>query len=833
MKQMNSKDRIEVSEEMQEKALHFNKYDPSEIGYEGALRDLWERRITYQEFNQQVKKLKEMNTDWYDLLFHTSFTQSYNLSVSGGSDRVNYYISAGYNDQKGVAKPEKYTRYNALAKVDVNLYPNLKIGADVSSARVKSKRTHSSVDLYQYAYETSRAIPAYNEDGSDYFYTTKEGLKNTAKDYYSPDIKFNIFHELDHSGYESTTSNTSMNFHLDWKLFSMFNWHTQFNLTTTHTNEQEWVDEQSTFAQSKRLLAYGVKEPDAKLASNYYTDTELPMGGILNEKDYRGQSYQLTSSLSYFQTFQKHEINAIAGIEINSRKMDGKTETNYGYLRERGHKFAKIVLENYSKYRNTVAENYPAITDTKDNKVSFYGAFTYTFDNRYSFNFNIRADGSNQFGKDISTRFLPIWSISGRWNAHEELFLQNVKWLEVLAVRGSFGIQGNVNEEQVPDMILTMGGMDNISEEYSSTLYKVPNDHLKWEKTRSYNLGAMASVFKNSLMINFEYYYKKTSDAFMSKTISDVNGFNTYVVNSGTLRNRGWNVGITATPVKTKDFNWILSGSLSKVTNTMSTLPGQETYELSDFLNGTAVVEGMPIGTFYSYKYMGLSPVDGGPMFDDWEDRKSELVDLDKYSVYTKVLVPSGQRDPDMTGSINNTFNYKQWRLGISLNYSIGGSTRLFRMMEDFVNGYSAEANINRDMLKAWKKPGDELTTDIPAIMGSASNGYNYYSYHWSSASTSDVVKIADNAWTMYDYSDLRVVSADYLKISSISLTYEFPRRILSRWKLERLALTLGATNLYTFCNSKLRGQTPTQGGFSDIQLSDTPTYTIGLNLNF
>ena len=118
----------------------------------------------------------------------------------------------------------------------------------------------------------------------------------------------------------------------------------------------------------------------------------------------------------------------------------------------------------------------------------------------------------------------------------------------------------------------------------------------------------------------------------------------------------------------------------------MSTLPGQETYELSDFLNGTAVVEGMPIGTFYSYKYMGLSPVDGGPMFDDWEDRKSELVDLDKYSVYTKVLVPSGQRDPDMTGSINNTFNYKQWRLGISLNYSIGGSTRLFRMMEDFVN---------------------------------------------------------------------------------------------------------------------------------------------------
>lgn len=113
---MNSKDRIEVSEEMQEKALHFNKYDPSEIGYEGALRDLWERRITYQEFNQQVKKLKEMNTDWYDLLFHTSFTQSYNLSVSGGSDRVNYYISPGTTIKKAWQSRKNTLAHNALAK---------------------------------------------------------------------------------------------------------------------------------------------------------------------------------------------------------------------------------------------------------------------------------------------------------------------------------------------------------------------------------------------------------------------------------------------------------------------------------------------------------------------------------------------------------------------------------------------------------------------------------------------------------------------------------------------------------------------------------------------
>lgn len=135
------------------------------------------------------------------------------------------------------------------------------------------------------------------------------------------------------------------------------------------------------------------------------------------------------------------------------------------------------------------------------------------------------------------------------------------------------------------------------------------------------------------------------------------------------------------------------------------------------------------------------------------------------------MLKASGQRDPDVTGGISNTFTYKQWRLGIQMNYSLGAKTRLFRMMEDFVNGYSAESNVNRDLLKAWKKPGDELYTDVPAIMGRGSNGFGYYSYHWSASTSADVVKIANNAWTMYDYSDLRVVSADYLKISSISLT--------------------------------------------------------------
>lgn len=818
---MNSKERIQFSQQLVANHYIYPNNMPL-TGYEYVLSRYYSGALTKEQFQTEVDRLQTMNTDWFDLLTKDSFSKDYAINVSGGSDNIRYYASLGYTSEDDVIRRTTNRRYTAAAKLDMTLSSRWRLSFNLNGYLNERKYTQDEVNPIDYAYNTSRAIPAFSEDGSYHFY----GVYNRYGSY----LNFNILNELVNSYKKQSTSNFTATVNLNYEVTEWLKLSATVSGSVNSANLNGHWGEKTHYIADLRGSDYGEKAPESSLC---------PYGGELATNNYNTKSYTARLQADfhkYLDENENHFLNVSIGAEANSSRYNAYSHTQRGYYDDRGKSFVTDLSPSSfpTYYSSWVQSNVPTITDNLTNLLSAYATATYGYKDYFTLNANTRYDGSNKFGSRSNEKLLPVWSVSGLVDLKTVSGLQ-LSWLESFSVKGSYGEQGNMLDGQTPVLVLKKGSYSDYRDEMISTVASggFANPNLKWEKTRSYNLGAMASVFKNSLMINFEYYYKKTSDAFMSKTISDVNGFNTYVVNSGTLRNRGWNVGITATPVKTKDFNWILSGSLSKVTNTMSTLPGQETYELSDFLNGTAVVEGMPIGTFYSYKYMGLSPVDGGPMFDDWEDRKSELVDLDKYSVYTKVLVPSGQRDPDMTGSINNTFNYKQWRLGISLNYSIGGSTRLFRMMEDFVNGYSAEANINRDMLKAWKKPGDELTTDIPAIMGSASNGYNYYSYHWSSASTSDVVKIADNAWTMYDYSDLRVVSADYLKISSISLTYEFPRRILSRWKLERLALTLGATNLYTFCNSKLRGQTPTQGGFSDIQLSDTPTYTIGLNLNF
>lgn len=347
------------------------------------------------------------------------------------------------------------------------------------------------------------------------------------------------------------------------------------------------------------------------------------------------------------------------------------------------------------------------------------------------------------------------------------------------------------------------------------------------------------SFFDHRLEMELSAFYKKTSDAFMNKRVSSVNGVSSYVINGGDVTNKGYSFDITATPLRTRDFRWSVSTSLSKIFNSLDSRPAAQTYELSDFLNGTALVEGQAVNTFYSYRFLGLSPVDGGPLIDDYYNNQEALRGLTKYDTYTTVLSASGKREADIQGSLTNTLRYRQWHASVVLGYSLGAKTRLFAMYgSKATGGYGSdiysEKNYSRDYLKRWLKPGDEKTTNLPSIISQSSSAYYKYSRVWTDTSdAAEVNPIGDNYWEMYDYSDIRVVSADYLKLQSLSLTYELPGNILDRMGLQRLALTLSAYNLFTICDPALKGQTPTQGGFSTIQLSDRPSFSFGLNVQF
>jgi len=817
---MNSAERIRFSQFLAEQHYIYPPNMPK-VGYEQALSNLYLGIYDQKTFEEQVEKMQTMNTDWFDILCHNSFSHDHSVSVSGGSESVRYYTSVGYTDQDDVINNTINRRYTAKAKVDMSLTKKLKVELDLSGYLNNREYATSDNNPINYAYNTSRAIPAYNSDGSYAKY-----LKSGTRSYYY----YSILNELDNSFSKQETNSVTANVNARFQATDELYFNAVFSTTISNARLETWRGEETFFASNLREAEYG-EDPS-------YSST-MPYGGEMAMQKNRniGWTARVQGNYNkYLGESKNHNINASLGLEASSYNAKGDNYTQRGYYHDRGRTFATNIPTSYAGYWNWVASNVPHISDSKSNMVSAYATFSYSYKQLFTLNANGRYDGSNKFGSRSNEKLLPIWSVSANANLLD-IFGIKAKWMDFFRMKASYGEQGNMLDNQTSELVIRKGNMSARYNEMTSTAAYFANPDLKWEKTHSYNTGIELGFFGNRFMVEAEYYFKRTTDAFMDKKISDVNGFDSYVVNSGIIENSGYNVTLTATPIKFKDFYWIVSGSLSKMFNKVNTAPGARTYELNDFLSGTTIVEGTPVGTFYSYKFAGLSPVDGGPYFYDDEDMWNELKDRGNYYIYTRVLTPSGRREPDITGSLNNTFTYKQWRLSFSLLYNFGAKTRLFRLFDGLNGqGYSSEQNVSRDLLGRWMKPGDEKITNIPAILGAGSEASQYYSSHWADPSLLTWLgnpAIATNSWTMYDYSDVRVVSGDYVKLNTIDLTYELSQKILSKLKLQRLAFTLSAHNLKTWCDSKLRGQTPTQGGFSEVQLSDTPSYTFSVNINF
>ncbi len=817
---MNSAERVQFSQFLAEEHYAYPS-NMSKVGYEEALRQLYAGEITRQEFNTAIEKMKTENTDWFSLLCKNSFSQDHSVSVSGGSDKVRYYTSLGVTQQDDVVRGARNNRYTAMAKINYDISSKLKAELNINGNISSRDYAASDLNVIDYAYNTNRIIPARNADGSYFTY-----LKyNTGNDLYG-NYPYSILKELDNSSTEQSSNTVITTLNLRYKPIEDLFFNAIFSANVSNSKIDEWHGENSFYVYCLR----GTVDETPK--SNSY----CPYGGELSRQhtSQKGWTARLQGNYNkYLGAGRKHNINVALGFEASSNKTDGDRYRQRCYFKDRGMSFATNVPTSYTNYWAWMQGNVPVITSAKTNMVSAYTTLTYGYKNLFSVNMNGRYDGSNKFGSRSNEKLLPIWSVSGNANL-ADIFDIKADWLDMLTLKASYGEQGNMLDDQASELIIRKGSYDGFYNEFTSTVSNFANPDLKWEKTHSTNVGLETAFLHNRIQLGLEYYHKRTTDAFMNKTISEVNGFTSYVVNSGVITNQGFNITLTATPVKTKDFYWILSGNMSKIYNKVTTRPGAESYELNDFLTGKAVVEGMPVGTFYSYRFMGLSPVDGGPLIDIWDERQAELKTADKYTFYTSVLTPTGSREPSITGSFNTTFTYKQWRLGATFLYSAGAKTRLFRMFDGFNSGrvFRSEVNANRDLLNRWMKPGDEERTNIPAIICGGSPHLDVYTKPWTENTNYYGPKLHSNAWTMYDYSDVRVVSANYLKFSNLNLTYEFSKKQLERMRMQRLAITLSAYNIYTFCNKELRGQTPTQGGFTEVQLSDTPSFTLGVNVN-
>ena len=359
--------------------------------------------------------------------------------------------------------------------------------------------------------------------------------------------------------------------------------------------------------------------------------------------------------------------------------------------------------------------------------------------------------------------------------------------------------------------------MDDVSKEYMSSLNKLQNPYLKWEKTKSYNLALEFAFLNNRISGYAEYYLKKGEDQIITKRVSMVSGKRDVSINGGDVENKGWEFTLNGTPIKTKDFTWGLSLNMYQNYNKVTSKNQTQTYDYKDYLQGNLIMESKPLDGFYSYKFDGLDE-EGLPKFKDIDEPDG----ISKEEMFAKAFTYSGKRVADFNGGFSTYFSFKGFTLNALFAFSVGKKVRLNNLYESTGQMLPLpQQNMSDEFVHRWRKGVNE-NTNIPAL-SDLSLAYSDMERKYT---------ISSNMWEMYNNADLRVVSGDFLRMRNISLSYNLPEHLYKHIGVSGVSLRLEAGNLWLWANKKLRGQDPEQMTLGSGTVPPTKSFTFGLNIS-
>ena len=812
---MNSKERIQFSKEAYDAGVRYSSAPlPQKYTYEGLMAMFNNRQISESEFLEQMERLETTNTDWFDVLTRNSFSHSHNLSISGGSKKVTYNVSFGYSSNHGTELGDDMTQFTSRLNVSTQIIEALNINFNINGSINEHKGYGPGVNPESYATQTSRAIPLYDENGERVFYKQYYNYRYNKVLGDKNEYGYNILNEMENSHSKNKSSRFDISVNADWSITNWLKYQFVGSISTSDNNSEAYAGEKTSYIETNyRGYAYGSESSD----SEKFKAALLPFGGQLVTTEISNVSYNMQHKLVFSKTFNEiHRINALFGTELRSEDNKNNANTVWGYVPERGEILVspnhptEIVpvggeesiewgalneLYNGGWQNATITNNY----------LSFFATLAYSLKDRYVFNANIRSDASNRFGQDVNKQFDPTYSFGVSWRMAEEEFVKNnLSWLNQLNLRASYGVQGNVVSTISPDLIAQYQGILPGYNEYYLTIASLPNPLLKWEKTKTWNLGLDMQLF-NGITMNFEYYGRR-SNAILNQDIAEEYGMATMQLNGGRIHNHGIEFSINLTPYQTEDFAWTVGINSSKNWNKSQNddrTAKADKLTRSDFINGNSqrpLKKGYPLSAFWSYSFAGLNPDNGYPMFNNLEFEEADP-NIDP----TTFLEYSGQTEPNFTGGINTRIRYKNFSLGADFSILIGAKKRLPNPYEDF-NDYgklpSPYHNLSKDLTKRWQKPGDETHTNIPALYTSVEDVYNI-----------DLPDGGfDNIYTMWANSSAMVVDASFLRCTQISLAWYMPQKMCAKFGATNLSVNASVNNRFFIASKRFDGFDPELG---------------------
>ena len=676
------------------------------------------------EAQTDISRLRNTETDWGDILFRDAFNQEYSLSLSGGNERVTYYTSIGYYQENGNVKGVGLDRLNIVAKTSYKVNRMLKFGVSLFVNR-RNNKTYltDTYGLVNPVYYSRKANPYYQPFDANGNYVYDFDVQNNS----DTDLGFNIFEERKNTSNEETINALSSIFDAELRFNDKLKFTTQLGLQLDKASKEQIADKESF---SMRIIRKNSKYWDSASQSNKYF---IPDGGV--HKAYENTNSQITWKAmgEYRDSFNDiHELEVMVGTELRKTWYETLFSAGYGFDRQTL-TTKPVVFPDEDR-----ARQFPLHQKTyKENAyVSFFSTASYSLMNRYTFGGSIRFDGSDLFGVDKKYRYLPLYSVSGLWRLSNEPFMQGTrKWMDNLAFRVSYGIQGNIDKNTSP-FLLGKYIVDNIlpgGSEHMIDINSAPNKKLRWEKTQSVNVGLDFSVLNQALNLSVDYYYRKGTDLIGKQMLPLETGFVSTNINWASMVNKGVEVSLSTRNVATKNFSWYTNLNFAYNNNKVlreaipeaQTIPGREGY---------------PVDAIFAIKTAGLDE-EGYPLFYDKEGKKVTLKELYRlqdpfglgFTVNSDVTPAEersfysyiGSQDTPYTGGLINTFSYKNWELTANLSFNLGGYVRITPSY-NFIN-FDRGQNVNSDILDRWTP--ENTDGRLPALITSEKRADEYYWY--------------------------------------------------------------------------------------------------------
>ena len=643
----------------------------TQVGFSQLAHGNWNLMNTAEriEFEKMVgldagknyDKLSQTDINWLDVVFNrAALLQSYDLSVSKATDKMNYYVSGSFYDQDGIAQGSTFRRFNIRANADVQASKWLRLGTNTMAVYEEVQQAEDGeYALYSPISASRFMLPYWNpyrEDGS--IASESDGSWNG--------IGQNPLEWME------ANPQTNKKYKVLTTLFAEI---TPFEGLTIRS--QFGADFTNSVSYMRSLPSYA---PNNGI-------------GVAGRASYNTLGLTITNTITYRTTIaNKHSLNFMLGHEGVNSQYEG---------------FQAIIQGQNNDFLTTMSSGSRAISwgDVSDSYgfLSFFGRGEYSYDNRYYADFSVRTDASSRFGR--GGRWAAFWSVGLMWNAKRESFLDNIDWLTTAQLALSTGTSGNSSIPNYDHLALVAGGA-NYNDQMGIYPLQSGNEDLGWEKLWTTNL-ALHLGFWNRLNADVEFYNKNTSDMLMSVPVSYADkGEGFRWDNIGAMVNRGFELQLNADVVRRGDFVWNLSANVSYNHNEITELyNGLNEYELSS--TSTKLVVGHSVGEFYVNRYAGVNPANGDAL---WLTKDGEVTT--EFNESDKVMIGKSYIAP-WQGGFGTALS---WRgLSLSAQFAWVADRWMFnndRFFEESNGLYSTYNQSRRILYDGWKQPGD--ITDIP-----------------------------------------------------------------------------------------------------------------------